>query len=455
MTTTPRQVLFLLAALGLTSFWFNLRGLEGVKTSSAVDVESSSTSSYSFSSYYDGPDNAPPCPSSPQHHRTNTTLHHRLKVTTKPKLYHCGGYALNRNFQPVLVSLFSEYEFVDLRPQILEIETRITKEFKALDISSSPWDMFVSNYQLNDCVIQSSNKGANGIIFYQWLQLSFQGKIIFWTPEDATNYRNILSRPNQFYELGPGKESSQYSHSASQLIIQSPASNGHPSRYTVRFLQAAFWAQLTHEQKLMILDPTQKPVSTQERFLIYAHSNCIGVRQQAFRQIASSNLPTVHYGGKCDGGVKYNTTKAVKYPNKVKLSNWEDNVQIYQKFRFCLTMEHNNNRGYITEKILVAFWAGCIPIYWGSTEIFDIFNKNAFIFWDINNFQPALDRVRYLESNRTAYDEVIRNQPILAPGAIERYFSFDGRYGGGALRTRLRAFLGLDKFAFDVQGQVE
>ena len=61
-------------------------------------------------------------------------------------------------------------------------------------------------------------------------------------------------------------------------------------------------------------------------------------------------------------------TKVQKQPNRIRLVIWEDNRHLYTNFRFCLTMEHANTPGYITEKVLVAFWAGCLPIYWRPKE---------------------------------------------------------------------------------------
>ena len=110
-------------------------------------------------------------------------------------------------------------------------------------------------------------------------------------------------------------------------------------------------------------------------------------------------------------------------------------------------MEHVNTPGYITEKILVAFWAGCLPIYSGPLDIFDIFHSDSFIYWDIDNPQPALDRIQYLEENRSAYEEVMR-KPILAPGAATKYFSFDESYGAGTLKNQIRTYLGLDVYRF-------
>lgn len=349
--------------------------------------------------------------------------------TVSPKLFHCGGYALNRNFQPTLQTILPEYEWTDLR------QVSDWKSSHHLIYETNPFDIFVSDYQLlND------KKCSQNPSFYQWLHLHFAGNIVFWTPEDATNYLPVTQyqRPNYKF-LGPG----------APFI-------------TLTFLQTAFWAQvpwkdkvdyffgdmLPHADNAMShhLPPPRRPKSTTaigKHFLIYAHSNCVGERQTAFRKIANANgLPTVHYGGKCNGNLnKNNIIKAQPYPNKVRLSNWEQNLYLFQDFRFCLTMEHVQTPGYITEKILVAMWAGCIPIYWGPREeISKIFHPDSFLYWDPNNPEPTLDRIRYLEHNRSAMEEMLQN-PILAPGAMEAYFSFNVSVGGGVLQRRIRQYL--------------
>ena len=92
----------------------------------------------------------------------------------------------------------------------------------------------------------------------------------------------------------------------------------------------------------------------------------------------------------------------------------------------------------------MAFIGGCIPIYYGSVEIFDIFNKNSFVFYNISNPQPALDLVENLESNETRYEEMM-GEPIAANGkvTIEEYFSFNNSIGNGVLKKRIREKLSL------------
>ena len=315
-----------------------------------------------------------------------------------PKLFHCEGYALNRNFRPVVESLFPEYQWRDVS----------TFSFDTLTSSNlNSWDIFVSNWAMNECP---------SLEIQQHLNTSFPGKVLFLNPEDITYQIPPKPQPN-FFELGPGP----------------PQAN----RVVFTFLQAVFWAQVDNKQAFF--ETSKRPQNTRKHFMIYANTRCFGIRQKAFRTIANLELGVSYFGGKCNGGMK-NESKAKYYPNSIKLRNWEDNRKLFRDFRFCLTMEHSLWPGYITEKILVGFWAGCMPIYYGSTEIFDIFDRRSFIYYDIDDPQPALDRIKYLEQNRTAYDEAMKT-PILTEGAVEKYFSLSDEIGGGKLKNRLRTLM--------------
>jgi len=61
------------------------------------------------------------------------------------------------------------------------------------------------------------------------------------------------------------------------------------------------------------------------------------------------------------------------------------------------------------------FLAGSTPIWYGITDIFDIFNLKAFIYYNVLNPQPAINKIRFLESNSNAYDAILK-EPILAHG---------------------------------------
>ena len=88
----------------------------------------------------------------------------------------------------------------------------------------------------------------------------------------------------------------------------------------------------------------------------------------------------------------------------------------------------------------MAFWAGCIPIYYGTEAVFDMFNRRAFVYYDPARPQPALAQIVHLETNQTAYDAMMK-EPILAQGTatVDRYFSLQDGMGRGAwLKQKIR-----------------
>lgn len=54
-------------------------------------------------------------------------------------------------------------------------------------------------------------------------------------------------------------------------------------------------------------------------------------------------------------------------------------LDFFKKCKFALVFENAANPGYVTEKILHAKAAGCIPIYWGDPSITREFNPAAFV----------------------------------------------------------------------------
>ena len=205
--------------------------------------------------------------------------------------------------------------------------------------------------------------------------------------------------------------------------------------------------------------PSARPKNTRKHFLLYANSHYVDYREKAAN--ALSAIGSIYALGKCQGNVdalpqpvdarppecipfeKSSRPPSVLIPDWTNGDNKHLNKSIYNDFRFVITMESVKSPGYITEKILDAFMAGAIPIYYGTTQIYGIFNPKAFIFYDIDNPQMAIDRIAYLESNPDAYEEML-NQPILAHGeeTIEKYFSFDDSIGNGALKRKVRQKLG-------------
>jgi hypothetical protein len=69
----------------------------------------------------------------------------------------------------------------------------------------------------------------------------------------------------------------------------------------------------------------------------------------------------------------------------------------------------------------MAFHVGSIPVYHGAKEVFKIFNPLAFVFFDPQNPQLALDQIALLENDSEALREIM-SQPILASGSSDHLF---------------------------------
>ena len=73
------------------------------------------------------------------------------------------------------------------------------------------------------------------------------------------------------------------------------------------------------------------------------------------------------------GNFRNNTPKIPGAYNSNEILNF------YSQYKFVICLENTKQETYITEKIINGFLARTIPIYWGSDNIYDYFNKERFI----------------------------------------------------------------------------
>lgn len=103
---------------------------------------------------------------------------------------------------------------------------------------------------------------------------------------------------------------------------------------------------------------------------------------------------------------------------------WLNNTGIYVNFldnsktdfqrtcKFSLCFESTCNAGFNTEKIMDAFYADTVPIYYGDPYISSVFNPKAFInVADFANFDEAIAYILEIDSDDEKYLHML-NQPI-------------------------------------------
>ncbi|MBQ6733889.1 MAG: hypothetical protein IJR00_03160 [Lachnospiraceae bacterium] len=105
-----------------------------------------------------------------------------------------------------------------------------------------------------------------------------------------------------------------------------------------------------------------------------------------------------------------------RYRNNIgKPEGVEDKIEFLSGFKFALATENISYPGYTTEKIVDAFAAGCIPVYWGDPEVGKIFNTEAFVnLMDYASLDDALEEIRKIDT-----DEALRMKYLKAPALRE------------------------------------
>mmetsp|Transcript_53278 Transcript_53278/g.169252 ORF Transcript_53278/g.169252 Transcript_53278/m.169252 type:complete len:286 (+) Transcript_53278:253-1110(+) len=160
-------------------------------------------------------------------------------------------------------------------------------------------------------------------------------------------------------------------------------------------------------------------------------------------------LPTA--GGRCCGTTELarSTRKKLDVPGDQyghEIKRLEIVAQRHARHKFALVFENANIPFYVTEKLFLAFQAGVVPIYYGTRDVFRLFNREAFIYMDMEGPRPALDEIARAMEDQEVYNKYLRAS-LLPPGSDSYYMSFSPSLGGGRLRDDIRTELGLHSVA--------
>ncbi len=85
-------------------------------------------------------------------------------------------------------------------------------------------------------------------------------------------------------------------------------------------------------------------------------------------------------------------------------------LSVLKKYRFSLCFENTRHvRGYLTEKIFDCFEAGCVPVYFGASNIRELIPKRCYIRWesfrnfkDLYTYLKKMPRKKYLKYVKSA-----------------------------------------------------
>lgn len=90
----------------------------------------------------------------------------------------------------------------------------------------------------------------------------------------------------------------------------------------------------------------------------------------------------------------------------------DNKIEFCSKYKFTIAVENTSTPGYTTEKIIDAWAAGSIPIYYGNPLIEQEFNTKAFInCHDYASFYDVLETIKKLDTDDDAYAQMMQ-EPI-------------------------------------------
>ncbi len=117
-------------------------------------------------------------------------------------------------------------------------------------------------------------------------------------------------------------------------------------------------------------------------------------------------------------------TESFDIPGKPS-ENGRRRIEFLAGHKFTIAFENSECPGYTTEKIVDAFSARTIPIYWGNPRIVEDFNPDSFInTYDFEDQRSLVEEVARIDKDDARYLQII-NQPVLADANHQNKFFQD------------------------------
>jgi GR25 family glycosyltransferase involved in LPS biosynthesis len=147
---------------------------------------------------------------------------------------------------------------------------------------------------------------------------------------------------------------------------------------------------------------------SKSKFCCFAYSNCdekwegVRFRRNFFLKMQELTKNRVDNLGKCYNN--FNKAKGTHLSNK----------ELFKDYKFIIAIENQPIEGYITEKILNPILAGCIPIYYGASDINEHFNSKRIInIKDYNSIEECIKYIIEIDNNDELFNQIV-NEPIFS-----------------------------------------
>ena len=143
---------------------------------------------------------------------------------------------------------------------------------------------------------------------------------------------------------------------------------------------------------------TEEELHNKDGFCSFVYSNCFAQDERTkFFQLLNQ-YKKVNSGG--------------RYMNNIG-GAVHDKCKFQSKHKFVIAFENTSYPGYCTEKLVDAFAARAIPIYYGDPQVAEDFNADAFI--NVHSFismEEVIKRIKELDNNDNKYLAVVNTSIV-------------------------------------------
>lgn len=144
---------------------------------------------------------------------------------------------------------------------------------------------------------------------------------------------------------------------------------------------------------------------------VYGHPSSHGMREKLFETLHTYK-PVVSPGSFLNnvGGGK-------------SRCSWQEKHEYLKYSKFTIAGDSINYPGFVTEKIVDPFRFNSIPVYFGSTKIYEDFNTDSFVWCKSeNDLGETLERVKYIDTHDDEYINMLMTCPLMDENYLVRKY---------------------------------
>jgi hypothetical protein len=221
----------------------------------------------------------------------------------------------------------------------------------------------------------------------------------------GTNHKNNkFEKTLKVYYTGENKRP----HKSANLNLTFDYTLEHNNiRFPLWYLYINWYSQtipmpFNHINKILQKPSFEEMSKTKTKFCVFIAGHSRNCPRAHFTQMLHNKYKHVDCAGRCLNNI-----------GRILGGKESKKIEYMRPYKFCIAFENSQYPGYCTEKILHAFLAGCIPIYWGDPKVGNDFNDKSFLHLqshDGSEMLEMIEKIKEIDQNddlwRKMYEEV-------------------------------------------------